>query len=170
MSDYFTHQKYLSKELSSLNNNSIVLELGIGEGSSPLMYDFCKNNPDSRVYAFDSDQIWLDRIKPKYSLNNYIIEYIDDWSNINKYVNYEKIDLAFIDQAPWEARIITINLLKNNTNTFIVHDYDYYNIGYPSLRVNNEESWWGQNYSKEFTFEDNYEILPPTLTMRKINN
>jgi hypothetical protein len=167
MSDYFTHQQYLSKELSALNNNSIVLELGIGEGSSPLMYDFCKNNPDSTVYAFDSDQIWLDRIKPKYSLNNYIIEYIDDWSNINKYVNFKKIDLAFIDQAPWEARITTINLLKNNTNIFIVHDYDYYNIGYPSLRANNEQSWWGQNYSKEFVLEDNYEILPPTLVMRK---
>ncbi|NBW13088.1 MAG: hypothetical protein EBR82_34215 [Caulobacteraceae bacterium] len=108
------------------------------------MYDFCKNNPYSKVYAFESDQIWLDKIKPKYSLDNYIIEYIDDWNNINKYINYKKIDLAFIDQAPWEARVATINLLKNNTNIFVVHDYDYYNIGYPSLRVNNQESWWGK--------------------------
>ena len=42
---YCTHQKYTSKELSQLGNNGIVLELGVGNGSSPLMYEFCKSNP-----------------------------------------------------------------------------------------------------------------------------
>lgn len=168
MSDFFTHQKYLLRELNALPNNSIVFELGIGEGSSPLMYDFCKNNPNSKVYAFESDKVWLDKIKPKYTLENYIFEYIEDWSNLINYIYYDKINLVFVDQAPWEARITSINLLKDKSQAFIVHDYDYYNIGYPSLRINNDQSWWGQNYSKEFSLEDNYEILPPTLIMRKI--
>lgn len=169
MSEYITHQKYLLKELNNLPDKAIILELGIGEGSSPLMHDFCKNNPNSKVYAFESDKIWIDKIKPKYSLENYIFNYIEDWDNLMNYINQEKINLVFVDQAPWEARITSINLLKNISEIFIVHDYDYYNIGYPSLRINNDQSWWGQNYSKEFILEDNYEILPPTLIMKKLN-
>ena len=41
----------------------------------------------------------------------------------------KKYDLVFVDQAPWSARIDTIDFLTDkNTSVFILHDYDQYNI------------------------------------------
>jgi hypothetical protein len=169
MSDYYTHQKYLQEELTRLQPKSVVLELGAGEGSSPLMYEYCKNNPTSKVISFESDVSWYESMFEKYGdLPNYIFNLLDDWTKLNTYVKQKKLDLVFVDQSPWQARIDSIDSLKTKTNLFIVHDYDYYNIGTTETTwINEPHTWWSKTYSEEFTLEDNYEILPPTLIMRK---
>jgi hypothetical protein len=173
---YCTHQKYTNKELDNLKSNSFVLELGVGNGSSPLMYEFCKNNPDSTVSSFETDSVWFEQMFEKYGdLPNYIFNLIEDWSDLKNHLNEEEYDLVFVDQSPWWARIDSINLLKDKTKIFILHDYDYFNKSdnewvkeSPNdIYVNDETSWLGQTYSKEFLLENNYEILPPTLIMRK---
>ena len=168
MNPYITHQEYLKKELLSLRNSAVILELGVGNGSSPLMYDFCKKNPKSKVISFENDQVWFENIFNQYGeLDNYIFNLIDEWSNLPKYLSEKSFDLVFVDQAPWEARIESIDFVKDKTKTFVVHDYDYYNGNYESTYINDENSWWAKTYGSEFNFEDNYEILPPTLIMRK---
>jgi len=173
---YCTHQKYTNKELDNLKSNSFVLELGVGNGSSPLMYDFCKNNPDSMVFSFETDSTWFKQMFEKYGdLPNYIFNLIEDWEDLKNHLNEEEYGLVFVDQSPWWARIDAINLLKDKTKIFILHDYDYFNKSdnkwvkqSPNdIYVNDETSWLGQTYSEEFLLEDNYEILPPTLIMRK---
>lgn len=176
MDPYCTHQEYTKKELQNLPPNSYVLELGVGNGSSPLMYEFCKNNPQATVISFETDVAWFDQMFEKYGdLPNYIFNLISDWGDLKNHIDEKSYDLVFVDQSPWEARIESIDLLKNQTKIFILHDYDYYNhshTGYSTqecnnIYVNDETSWLGKTYSDEFTMEDNYEILPPTLIMRK---
>jgi hypothetical protein len=173
---YCTHQKYTNKELDTLKSNSFVLELGVGNESSPLMYEFCKNNPDATVSSFETDSVWFEQMFEKYGdLPNYIFNLIEDWEDLKNHLNEEEYDLVFVDQSPWWARIDAINLLKDKTKIFILHDYDYFNKSdnkwvkqSPNdIYVNDETSWLGQTYSEEFLLEDNYEILPPTLIMRK---
>jgi hypothetical protein len=173
---YCTHQKYTNKELDNLKSNSFVLELGVGNGSSPLMYEFCKNNPDATVSSFETDSVWFEQMFEKYGdLPNYIFNLIEDWVDLKNHLNEEEYDLVFVDQSPWWARIDSINLLKDKTKIFILHDYDYFNKSdnewvkeSPNdIYVNDATSWLGQTYLKEFLLEDNYEILPPTLIMRK---
>mgnify|MGYP003659572070 FL=1 len=175
MDGYYTHQEYLSKELSLLKPDAIVLELGVGDGgskdakgSSLLMYQFAKENPKATVYAFESDQSWLNQMKEKYSLDNYIFTSIPDWDTIgDALIKHDRFNLVFVDQSPWEARSNSIDALKSNVDVFVVHDYDYFNRGYSSRYVSDENSWWGQTYSKDFEIEDYYSLLPPTLIMRK---
>lgn len=171
---YCTHQKYTKKELDNLKSNSYVLELGVGNGSSPLMYEFCKDNPNSVVQSFETDVDWFNQMFDKYgNLPNYIFNLIDDWNSLSNHLERDYFDLVFVDQSPWEARINSINLLKEKTSTFILHDYDFYNnnewVEKPcnDIYVNDETSWLGKTYSNEFIMEDNYEILPPTLIMRR---
>jgi hypothetical protein len=173
---YCTHQKYTSEELDNLKSNSVVLELGVGNGSSPLMYEFCKNNPDSTVVSFETDAVWFDQIFAKYGdLPNYIFNLIEDWSDLVNHISEDKYDLVFVDQSPWWARIESIDLLKDKSDLFILHDYDFFNKpenewvkNKPTdIYVNDETSWLGQTYSDGFVLEDNYKILPPTLIMRK---
>jgi hypothetical protein len=176
MDAYITHQEYLKKELLSLDGSAVILELGVGNGSSPLMYEFCKNNPDSTVLSFETDGAWFDQMFEKYGdLPNYIFNLIGDWEDLKNHLNEEEYDLVFVDQSPWSARIDSINLLKDKTKTFILHDYDYYNkddnewvkTSPNNIYINDKTSWLGQTYSSEFLMEDKYEILPPTLIMRK---
>jgi hypothetical protein len=63
--------------------------------------------------------------------------FIDDWNQffeqdpLGLYNN--KYDLIFIDQAPWEARELTLLKLNQNTDYLIIHDSDFtpdYNIDY----------------------------------------
>lgn len=169
MDPFCTHQEYTKRELANLTSKVVVLELGVGNGSSPLMYEFCKNNPNATVISFETDSEWFEQMFQKYGdLPNYIFNLIGDWSDLSEHLKKRTYHLVFVDQSPWEARIQSINLLKGKTKIFIVHDYDYYNQGVTdSIYVNDENSWWGKTYGEEFTLEDNYEILPPTLIMRK---
>lgn len=173
---YCTHQKYTNNELSQLGDNSFVLELGVGNGSSPLMYEFCNKNPNVTVISFETDESWFDQMFDKYGdLPNYVFNLIGDWKDLKNYIDKENYDLVFVDQSPWWARIDSINLLKDKTKIFILHDYDYFNKSdnewvktFPNdIYINDETSWLGQTYSSEFLMEDKYEILPPTLIMRK---
>jgi hypothetical protein len=173
MDAYCTHQQYTKRELDKLKAKSIVLELGVGNGSSPLMYEFCKNNPNSIVYAFETDSDWYDKMFQMYgNLPNYVFNLIPDWNELSDYLETKSYNLVFVDQSPWEARIQAIDLLKDKTKIFILHDYDYYNNvalePCNNIYQNDETSWLGKKYSPEFAMEDNYEILPPTLVMRKI--
>lgn len=176
MNAYYTHQQYLQKELDTLSNKSLVLELGIGDGSCPLMYQFCKSNPDSIVSSFETDSEWFYKMFEKYGdLPNYVFNLLESWDDLTNHVSEEKYNLVFVDQSPWQARIDSINLLKDKVDTFILHDYDYFNKDdfsssketCNSIYVNDETSWLGKTYSGEFTLEDNYQLLPPTLVMRK---
>lgn len=173
---YCTHQKYTNEELSNLKYNAKVLELGIGNGSSPLMYEFCKNNPNATVWSFETDPIWFDMMNKKFGdLPNYKFNFIEIWDDLKKFISEKSYDFVFVDQAPWEARIESIDLLKEKCNLFILHDYDFFNkndnpwVNTPcnNIYVNDETSWLGQKYLKEFELEDKYEILPPTLIMRR---
>lgn len=173
---YCTHQKYTEEELSKLGKNSIVLELGIGNGSSPLMYEFCKENANSTVISFETDPEWFDKMFEKYGdLPNYVFNLIENWDDLKNHIDKKQYDLVFVDQSPWWARIESINLLKNKSKVIILHDYDYFNKNEHEwlknapndIYVNDETSWLGQTYSTEFDLEDHYEILPPTLVMRK---
>lgn len=173
---YCTHQNYTKQELSNLSDGSIVLELGVGNGSSPLMYEFCKNNSSSTVISFETDAVWFEQMFDKYGdLPNYVFNLIEDWDDLKNHVNEKEYDLVFVDQSPWWARIESIDLLKEKSKVIILHDYDYFNKnGHEWVKntcndiyINDESSWLGQTYSDRFILEDNYEVLPPTLVMRK---
>ena len=173
---YSTHKEYTEIEIKKLKSKSSVLELGVGHGSSPIMYEFCKNNPSANVLAFETNAAWFETIFELYGdLPNYVFNLIENWDDLSNHLNENQYDLVFVDQSPWEARITSIDTLKDKTKTFILHDYDYYNkidSGFATEKcenifINDETSWLAKKYSEEFFLEDNYESLPPTMIMRK---
>lgn len=166
MNAYYTHQKYLQKEIDNLKNGSILLELGVGVGSSSVIHNNCKTKNITAI-AFESDYNWLNNMCNRFELPNYKFIHIKDWKLLAEYLHSDTYDLVFVDQAPWSARIDSINMLKNITKTFIVHDYDYFNEN--KSFVCDEKTWWNKNYANQFSLEENYELKPPTLIMRNKN-
>jgi len=167
---YNTHAEYLTTELTKLNEHSICLEFGVGEGSSPIFNDYINNAPTSNVIAFESDLEWYDLISKKYTSERYIFNYIDDWDNAINLININQIyDLVFIDQKPWEARIQILNQLKDISKIIILHDYDYFNKGIiDEIYSVKSGSFFFEHYGSDFTLNGFSSQLPPTLVM--INN
>ena len=170
MSDYYTHRKYLKKELENLNKNikTNCLELGTGEGSALIFEEYAKTNENLKISSYDTDFFWLNKTSEKYSLKNYIFTYINDWDSfLNKNIFEDKYDLIFIDQAPWEARIKSIDFLKDRSKVIILHDFDYFNIGIcENIYSVKEDSFFYKKYGKDFELIASCEELPPTLVMK----
>jgi hypothetical protein len=178
---WYSHRLYLFKELVSLNENASILEFGVGDGSSILIHDYCKENKNAQAIAFETDKSWFLKMKDQYELENYRFVFLESWSDLQQHLENKIYDLVFVDQSPWEARIESIDLIKDKSRTVMVHDYDYYNKDLLQIKgkvsgtsqniyVNDENSFWWKNYSNLFSIEDYYEKLPPTLIMRSKND
>ena len=147
---YYTHRPYLIEELKSSPKR--ILEFGTGIGSAKILHAYAKKNPNVRIEAFENDQQWLEKMKHKYSLPNYVFNYVASWEDDVRFDG--SYDLAFIDSAPWDSRIKMLELVKNKASTIIIHDFDYFgNI-------------W-EKYEGIFNVIPHTEKMPPTLVLKK---
>lgn len=166
---FYTHRKYLIEELEKLKNNKSVhiLEFGVGDGSSLIMNDYASKYPNFKIESYETDEEWFKEMKSIYSLPNYKFNYINEWDNLLKPENFnDHYDLIFIDQAPWEARTATLELLKHKSNVIILHDYDFFNKGfYDSDIYNYGKEGVFSKYLDIFNIVGHHELLPPTLVM-----
>lgn len=173
MSDYYTHREYLKKELDSLKKNVKIncLEFGTGDGSALIFGEYAKLNKNVTITAYDSDFHWLNETKKKYGLGNYDFVHVNNWDEFFAQTNFNGIyDLIFVDQAPWEARIKSIDFLKDKTKTIILHDFDYFNIGVcEDIYSVKEGSFFHTKYGNIFELFAFNEQLPPTLIMKNKN-
>jgi len=169
MNDYYTHREYLKKELTKIkkSENSYCLEFGTGDGSGLIFSEILKTNDKMSVVAYDSDASWLNKTKETYGNDNYQFIHVNNWNEILKEKNFDKIyDLVFVDQAPWEARINSIDTIMKKAKTIILHDYDYFNIGVcDDIYSVNEGSFFHTKYGEHFDLIGYKEQLPPTLVM-----
>jgi len=175
MNAYYTHQDTLNKILESFDYSQPVhcLEFGSGDGSSSVFHKFIQSNSNLTVYCFEHDENWLNDMSEKYRIENYNFNVVD-WSTINyNFLKVKKYDLIFVDQGDWDARLVTIDEMKNNAKYIILHDYCYYN-GFgpgmthsPDMDFNNvgEDSFF-HKYSNEFEVIGETELFPPTLILK----
>lgn len=174
MNSYYTHREYLRKELSKLDYSKPVtcLEFGTGEGSAVIFKEFTDKYPNLKVLSYESDSYWLSLIKDKYESANYNFFSVDSWQNFLEGFKFENFyDLVFVDQAPWEARILSIDFIKSFSKVIILHDYDYFNKGVcEDIYSTAKGSFFYSKYSKHFLFETYYSELPPTLVMTNKKN
>ena len=182
MNPYYTHQQFLINTLNLFNNSNKIniLEFGVGEGSSSILNDYAQKNSKIKITSFEHDLNWLIDMKNKYSLSNYTFNHVDwesfDYRELKKY----EYDIIFVDQGSWDARITTIDELKNNSKYIILHDYCYYN-GFRGAEISERDKEWAFSVNQNTFFYNKYfndfelltqtELFPPTLIMknRKLN-
>jgi hypothetical protein len=178
MNAYYTHQETLNKILESFDYSTPIhcLEFGSGDGSSSVFNRFVQSNPNLTVDCFEHDENWLNNMKEKYKLDNYNFNVVD-WNNIDYGPLKTKIyDLIFVDQGDWDARIVTIDEMKNNAKYIILHDYCYYNgfgpgmTHFPDMDFNRvDEGSFFHKYSEDFEVTGVTDLFPPTLVLKSKN-
>jgi len=170
MNGYYTHRKFLEIELLKLDYSKPVkcLEFGTGDGSALLFNSFAKTHKNMLVNSYDNDSLWVKKTTENYALDNYIFSHIDSWDSILTDESFKDVyDLVFVDQAPWEARIKTIELFLDKAKVIILHDYDYFNQNFCEDISSVGEGSVFHKYSNKFHIVGEKEFLPPTLIMTK---
>lgn len=168
---FYTHRPYLQKELDILLNHNPkeqlnILELGVGDGSSELFHRFARSRENISILGLETNARWANKMKEKYQLSNYTIQYIESW-NIDIYNNLSNkfYDLVFIDQSPWSARIESLDYFSNKGlfRTAILHDYNYYNIDH-KCSIDSESFFF--KYANKYNLISFCTELPPTLILQ----
>lgn len=180
MNQFYTHQQFLREILNSFNyeKNVTCLEFGSGDGSSSVFNEYTKKYDNLNVYCYEHDKEWLKNMESKYSSSNYTFNVVD-WNTIDyTELKKNKYDLIFVDQGDWDARIKTIDELKDCAKYIILHDYCYYNgfRGYEipehekeSALTLNSGSFFFERYGNNFNLRGEIELFPPTLILENKN-
>ena len=166
---YYTHAKYLKSELELLDYSKPVrcLEFGAGHGSSPIFKRFAEENANLVVDSYEGDPTWFNKVSREYSLQNYRFHYVPSWDDL--FSSYPRLEynLVFVDQTPWEARIQTIDWLRESVKIFILHDYCYYNKGViDDINSVGPGSFFYDKYAGDFVLDAKTDLYPPTLILR----
>jgi len=88
-----------------------IWEVGCGEGSTKLLYDYCKANK-KWFTSLETNKEWSAKIPQSF--------HVEDYIGVLK--TYLPISILFVDCAPAEIRKDIISEFKNDTDVIIVHD------------------------------------------------
>lgn len=86
-----------------------VIEFGSGSSSSLYLRAFCKKN-NRNFFSYDNNKEWAEKTNAVW---------IKDWSSANI---YNQCGLCFVDEAPGDNRIKTIERMKDKADIIVVHD------------------------------------------------
>jgi len=108
--------------------NLKILEFGCGYFSSLLLH-YMNTKLNHTIISMETDATWitnvLEQITPLPSHEFWLIE---DWfvflEEDKGDLQQQHWDVVFVDQAPWDARHVTIEKFKNIADYIVVHDSD----------------------------------------------
>ena len=123
---YATHQKFLAHYIMKTTGD--IIEFGTGHGSTGFILDLIKDTT-RRLISVENNKTWFDdmnKLYPESSQHTYV--FADDWQSTISSFNPQNYSIVFIDQAPWEARKMTLDHFKNESEYVIVHDVDYFAV------------------------------------------
>lgn len=107
--NWSNHRYLLWPALEQTTNQ--VIEFGCGDGSTPYLYEYCKQN-NREFLSFDNNPEWAQ----KYS--HLGVKVVDDW---DKDVDWDKsYSVALIDEAPGGHRKKTLSSVR--ADIVIIHD------------------------------------------------
>lgn len=132
---YATHQEFLKYYIEHTTGD--IIEFGIGDGSTGFILNLIKET-DRKLVSVENNRSWFDKIKAQYpeKKNHHYVFVELDWETTIKSFNPSEYSVVFIDQSPWEARQLTLNHFKMESDYIIVHDVDYFpNNGYFGKKI-----------------------------------
>jgi hypothetical protein len=123
---YGTHFHPLLASL--LNTEGLVIELGTGDYSTPLIHEICKFQ-GRPVISYDDSVEWQQNfIDLQISSHNFIL--VKNWSAIDVI----PCGVVLIDHYPPEQRVVDIKRFRDVAQILVVHDTDKMNYyGYGSV-------------------------------------
>ena len=161
---FATHQPVLWEAVQ--RTRGAVVEFGCGFGSTPMLHFLCSQQ-NRELLTLESDPVWLSKFVKRYSTPHHRFLHVEDWDSLLKdpAIVDRKWDVAFVDQAPWEARHKTVVCMKKMCTFIVLHDCDYFPtngmFGTVIKPIRNMNDTGERDYSDIFRYFKEYFPLPP---------
>lgn len=135
-----------------MNTCGPVVELGCGDFSTPLLHAICSTQK-RYLLSLDNDAKWLNHFL---DLENdfHVIKYTPKMLDFLKH-NNQHWSVVFVDQAPGEERAISMELLKNHTDIFVMHDSETQCYGYSRILTGFKYVYIYERYNVTTTIASN---------------
>jgi hypothetical protein len=95
-----------------------VLEMGCGDSSTPILHGFCR---DRFIMSVDGDAAFIERFR-HLTGPSHLFHHVPDWSKFDVRGLGPIWEIAFIDHAPYQQRIVDLDRLRNRAKFLILHD------------------------------------------------
>jgi hypothetical protein len=123
VNEFATHQPVLAAAATACEGR--MVEFGCGEGSTRLLHEISQRR-GVPLLTLETDGAWMERYRAELSSPLHEFRLVADWTDELADVTWdEPVGLAFVDQAPWQARADTATRLRSNAEFVIIHDCDY---------------------------------------------
>lgn len=124
---YITHYPILAASVA--RTSGPILELGCGDGSTPMLH-YMAGLTGRYLLSADIDQGWIDRYAAGYGCPRRhefsLVRNWKDWSRLTE----TRWGVAFVDLSPGEDRHLVIAKLKGFADIIVAHDSERdYNVG-----------------------------------------
>jgi len=134
--DYSSHQPLLIHTVNTITGGD-VLELGMGDNSTPLLHLLC-GKLNRKLFSYETDMEWYNKYKHYESNDHKILPY-----DLNKFKNNDhRYAIAFIDLDTLDTRQRAIYALKDSVDYFIIHDVLEFKYGQFILYNNYDLSYF----------------------------
>jgi hypothetical protein len=147
MPGFYTHQQALVAAVMRSSSNEPVLELGVGEFSTPILHEICAAQ-GRYLRTLTEDPEWYNRYKQFAVPGRHDIHLLSGGRTLTtwrqnawalkppapdpRFNNDQIWEVVFVDQAPGNARVWSIEELRQDAVIFVVHDteaYGHYGYG-----------------------------------------
>jgi len=102
------------------NTSGDVVELGMGDGSTEKLHDYCKYNART-LYSYESNKEWFRKFE-RFRTDLHFVEYVGHNWQIMIESHRDKIGVLFSDEAPGEMRKYNISMFCNLAQVIVAHD------------------------------------------------
>ena len=102
------------------NTDGDVLELGMGDGSTAILHEYCKDT-NRNLFSYDSDLNWYRKFE-KFRSPTHAVEYAEDWDTVSIRHNKSNIGVILVDHAAGERRKYDVALFCNIAKVIVCHD------------------------------------------------
>lgn len=110
-SNWDSHRPLLWAALEA--TQGLVVEMGIGEGSTPYLSEYCKER-NRELVSYENNEEWYNKMKDRFSHN---IVYVKNWDFVQV-----RPSLLFIDHAPGERRRVDLYRFSDIAKVVVCHD------------------------------------------------
>lgn len=111
--------------------NGEVIEMGMGQGSTPFLHSYCKD-AGRPLFSYENSLDWAMKFQDLIAENHKIL-HVNDWDYVSG--RHENPDVVLIDHAPGERRYIDVQRFANSAKIIVIHDSEPAATGYMMDRI-----------------------------------
>jgi hypothetical protein len=136
MDAYASHIPLLIR--ACLATSGPILELGMGDNSTKILIEFCKNRP---LISFENDPLWMEKFSHLFK-NQWFKPFLVDhqWKNFTP--PFCRYGVVFVDLQPSDLRPEIIRKVSGLGDILVAHDSQDIKIDWSIFKYHKLETSW----------------------------